>query len=171
MGKRPLEVAPEAAELASLLNARFTEAKFSQARISRELSISRPRVAAILDASSAMTVSELLQLSAMLGLEPGQLLAEAEARLAAATEPTPTEEVAEVHTLPIHRRDIPPIPEGLAARRVPSSPAEDEEELPDFSQMAARTVSDEQYQRIMARKKFLDNLGEGVDYDPDGWAD
>lgn len=81
MGKRPLEVAPEAAELASLLNVRFTEAGFSQARISRELSISRPRVAAILDASSAMTVSELLQLSALLDLEPGQLLAEAEARL------------------------------------------------------------------------------------------
>lgn len=80
MGKRPLEVAPEAAELASLLSARFTEAGFSQARISRELSISRPRVAAILDASSAMTVSELLQLSALLDLEPGQLLAEAEAR-------------------------------------------------------------------------------------------
>lgn len=80
MGKRPLEVAPEAAELASLLSARFTEAGFSQARISRELSISRPRVAAILDASSAMTVSELLQLSALLDLEPGQLLADAEAR-------------------------------------------------------------------------------------------
>lgn len=80
MGKRPLEVAPEAAELASLLSARFTEAGFSQARISRELSISRPRVAAILDASSAMTVSELLQLSALLDLEPGQLLAETEAR-------------------------------------------------------------------------------------------
>ena len=78
MGKRPLEVAPEAADLASLLNARFTEAGFSQARISRELSISRPRVAAILDASSAMTVSELLQLSALLELDPGQLLAEAE---------------------------------------------------------------------------------------------
>lgn len=83
MGKRPLEVAPEAAELASLLNTRFTAAGFSQARISRELSISRPRVAAILDASSAMTVSELLQLSALLDLEPGQLLAEAEARAAA----------------------------------------------------------------------------------------
>ena len=80
MGKRPLEVAPEAAELASLLNIRFTEAGFSQARISRELSISRPRVAAILDASSAMTVSELLQLSALLELDPGQLLSEAEAR-------------------------------------------------------------------------------------------
>ena len=83
MGKRPLEVAPEAAELASLLNVRFTEAGFSQARISRELSISRPRVASILDASSAMTVSELLQLSALLDLDPGQLLAEAEARAAA----------------------------------------------------------------------------------------
>ena len=80
MGKRPLEIAPEAAELASLLNVRFTEAGFSQARISRELSISRPRVAAILDASSAMTVSELLQLSALLELDPGQLLAEAETR-------------------------------------------------------------------------------------------
>lgn len=80
MGKRPLGVAPEAAELASLLSARFTEAGFSQARISRELSISRPRVAAILDASSAMTVSELLQLSALLDLEPGQLISEAETR-------------------------------------------------------------------------------------------
>lgn len=82
MGKRPLEVAPEAAKLASFLNTRFAEAGFSQARISRELSISRPRVAAILDASSAMTVTELLQLSALLGLEPGQLLAEAETRAA-----------------------------------------------------------------------------------------
>ena len=108
MGKRPLEVAPEAAELASLLNVRFTEAGFSQARISRELSISRPRVAAILDASSAMTVSELLQLSALLGLEPGQLLAEAEARAAAdsdASAPLPDDwEVS------------------LAARRVENSP-------------------------------------------------
>lgn len=76
MGKHPLEVAPEAAKLASFLSARFAEAGFSQARISRELSISRPRVAAILDASSAMTVTELLQLSALLGMEPGQLLAE-----------------------------------------------------------------------------------------------
>lgn len=54
---------------------------------------------------------------------------------------------------------------------VPSPPVEDEEELPVFSQMAARTVSDEQYRRIMARKRFFDDLGEGVDYDPDGWAD
>ena len=108
MGKRPLEVAPEAAELASLLNVRFTEAGFSQARISRELSISRPRVAAILDASSAMTVSELLQLSALLGLEPGQLLAEAEARAAT---------VSDVSV---------PLPDdwevSLAARRVDGSP-------------------------------------------------
>jgi len=108
MGKRPLEVAPEAAELASLLNVRFTEAGFSQARISRELSISRPRVAAILDASSAMTVSELLQLSALLGLEPGQLLAEAEARAAA---------ISDVSV---------PLPDdwevSLAARRVDDSP-------------------------------------------------
>lgn len=108
MGKRPLEVAPEAAELASLLNVRFTEAGFSQARISRELSISRPRVAAILDASSAMTVSELLQLSARLDLEPGQLLAEAEARAAA-------------------NRDVSvPLPDdwevSLAARRVEDTP-------------------------------------------------
>lgn len=108
MGKRPLEVAPEAAELASLLNVRFTEAGVSQARISRELSISRPRVAAILDASSAMTVSELLQLSALLDLEPGQLLAEAEARAAA-------------------NRDVSvPLPDdwevSLAARRVEDTP-------------------------------------------------
>ena len=153
MGKRPLEVAPEAAELASLLNVRFAEAGFSQARISRELSISRPRVAAILDASSAMTVSELLQLSALLDLDPGQLISEAESRLA--TEAEETSITSPAPTLQV----------------VPSSPVEDEEELPDFSQMAARTVSDEQYQRIMARKRFFDDLGEGVDYDPDGWAD
>lgn len=117
MGKRPLEVAPEAAELASLLNVRFTEAGFSQARISRELSISRPRVAAILDASSAMTVSELLQLSALLDLEPGQLLAEAEARAAA-------------------NRDVSvPLPDdwevSLAARRVDDSPESREEAFLD----------------------------------------
>mgnify|MGYP002746401800 FL=1 len=117
MGKRPLEVAPEAAELASLLNVRFTEAGFSQARISRELSISRPRVAAILDASSAMTVSELLQLSALLDLEPGQLLAEAEARAAA-------------------NRDVSvPLPDdwevSLAARRVDDSPESREDAFLD----------------------------------------
>lgn len=56
-------------------------------------------------------------------------------------------------------------------RAVPSSPVEDEEERPVFSQMAARSVSDEQYRRIMARKRFFDDLGEGVDYDPDGWID
>ena len=100
MGKRPLEVAPEAAELASLLNVRFTEAGFSQARISR--------VAAILDASSAMTVSELLQLSALLDLEPGQLLAEAEARAAADSDVSvPLPDDWEV---------------SLAARRVENSP-------------------------------------------------
>ena len=108
MGKRPLKVAPEAAELASLLNVRFTEAGFSQARISRELSISRPRVAAILDASSAMTVSELLQLSALLELDPGQLLAEAETK----AQPDSGAEI--------------PLPDDweitLAARRVENSP-------------------------------------------------
>ena len=117
MGKRPLEVAPEAAELASLLNVRFTEAGFSQARISRELSISRPRVAAILDASSAMTVSELLQLSALLDLDPGQLLAEAEARAAA------------VSGVSI------PLPDdwevSLAARRVENSPESREDAFLD----------------------------------------
>ena len=120
MGKRPLEVAPEAAELASLLNVRFTEAGFSQARISRELSISRPRVAAILDASSAMTVSELLQLSALLDLEPGQLLAEAEARLKDGSyQPV---------LLPAFDDDLPEDAEFvLAARRVdPDSPEERE---------------------------------------------
>lgn len=108
MGKRPLEVAPEAAELASLLNVRFTEAGFSQARISRELSISRPRVASILDASSAMTVSELLQLSALLDLDPGQLISEAE---------TKTQSASEMNI---------PLPDdweiSLAARRVDESP-------------------------------------------------
>ena len=120
MGKRPLEVAPEAAELASLLNVRFTEAGFSQARISRELSISRPRVAAILDASSAMTVSELLQLSALLDLEPGQLLAEAEARL--------NDGSYQPMMFPAFDDDLPEDAEFiLAARRVdPDSPEERE---------------------------------------------
>ena len=121
MGKRPLEVAPEAAELASLLNVRFTEAGFSQARISRELSISRPRVAAILDASSAMTVSELLQLSALLDLDPGQLLAEAEARLKDDGSYQPV-------LLPAFDDDLPEDAEFvLAARRAdPDSPEERE---------------------------------------------
>ena len=121
MGKRPLEVAPEAAELASLLNVRFTEAGFSQARISRELSISRPRVAAILDASSAMTVSELLQLSALLDSEPGQLLAEAEARLKDDGSYQPV-------LLPAFDDDLPEDAEFvLAARRAdPDSPEERE---------------------------------------------
>ena len=121
MGKRPLEVAPEAAELASLLNVRFTEAGFSQARISRELSISRPRVAAILDASSAMTVSKLLQLSALLDLEPGQLLAEAEARLKDDGSYQPV-------LLPAFDDDLPEDAEFvLAARRAdPDSPEERE---------------------------------------------
>lgn len=137
MGKRPLEVAPEAAELASLLNARFTEAGFSQARISRELSISRPRVAAILDASSAMTVSELLQLSALLDLEPGQLLAEAEAEARSA--------------------EALPAPVALPSLRGPVL-AEDES-LPEGweTRLAARRVEDTPEAREDA---FLDSLGE-----------
>lgn len=160
-----------AQKIAEILEESTGEIGMSQNALAKKSGVSQAQISRIFSGKRDVSLTQLFSIALALGKSGSALLAEAEARLAAAIEPTPTEEVAEVHTLPIHRRDIPPIPEGLAARRVPSSPAEDEEELPDFSQMAARTVSDEQYQRIMARKKFLDNLGEGVDYDPDGWAD
>ena len=160
-----------AQKIAEILEESTGDIGMSQHALAKKCGVSQAQISRIFSGKRDVSLTQLFSIALALGKSGSALLAEAEARLAAATEPTPTEEVAEVHTLPIHRRNIPPIPEGLAARRVPSSPAEDEEELPDFSQMAARTVSDEQYQRIMARKKFLDNLGEGVDYDPDGWAD
>jgi DNA-binding helix-turn-helix protein len=160
-----------AQKIAEILEESTGEIGMSQNALAKKSGVSQAQISRIFSGKRDVSLTQLFSIALALGKSGSALLAEAEARLAAATEPTPTEEVAEVHTLPIHRRDIPPIPEGLAARRVPSSPAEDEEELPDFSQMAARTVSDEQYQRIMARKRFFDDLGEGVDYDPDGWAD
>ena len=160
-----------AQKIAEILEESTGEIGMSQNALAKKSGVSQAEISRIFSGKRDVSLTQLFSIALALGKSGSALLAEAEARLAAATEPTPTEEVAEVHTLPIHRRDIPPIPEGLAARRVPSSPVEDEEELPDFSQMAARTVSDEQYQRIMARKRFFDDLGEGVDYDPDGWAD
>ena len=160
-----------AQKIAEILEESTGEIGMSQNALAKKSGVSQAQISRIFSGKRDVSLTQLFSIALALGKSGSALLAEAEARLAAATEPTPTEEVAEVHTLPIHRRDIPPIPEGLAARRVPSSPVEDEEELPDFSQMAARTVSDEQYQRIMARKRFFDDLGEGVDYDPDGWAD
>lgn len=172
MPRAPKSLEPLDLQVAEVLNDLLQESGVSRNSIVVKAGIGNMRGRKIFFAESpAPTIGELSALALAFNTTASTLLAEAEARLAAATEPTPTEEVAEVHTLPVHGRDIPPIPEGLAARRVPSSPVEDEEELPDFSQMAARTVSDEQYQRIMARKKFFDNLGEGADYDPDGWAD
>ena len=160
-----------AQKIAEILEESTGEIGMSQNALAKKSGVSQAQISRIFSGKRDVSLTQLFSIALALGKSGSALLAGAGARLAAATEPTPTEEVAEVHTLPIHRRDIPPIPEGLAARRVPSSPAEDEEELPDFSQMAARTVSDEQYQRIMARKRFFDDLGEGVDYDPDGWAD
>lgn len=90
---------------------------------------------------SPVTVTVLDSICAALGVRMSAILAAAEARLTAET----TGQSVEVVPAP-------------ALRAVPS-PAEDmdEEELPDFSQMAARRVEESPEAREDA---FLDSLGE-----------
>lgn len=126
--------------------------KFSQEELSTISGIPRPTLTKILAGTSIIDLEQLAKIASALNTSVGALIQKAESRLAraeetSATSPTPT------------------------LQAVPSSPVEDKEELPDFSQMAARTVNDEQYRRIMERKRFFDDLDESVDYDPDGWAD
>ena len=91
---------------------------------------------------SPVTVTVLDSVCAALGVRMSAILAAAEARLTAETTGQSV--------------DVVPAP---ALRAVPSSPVEDmdEEELPDFSQMAARRVEDTPEAREDA---FLDSLGE-----------
>ena len=116
------ELRPEDAAAQRLLADAVRNSGRSQDSIGKEVGISQNRVSTILrGATPPVTVGELLAIAAAVGVSGAEIIEKAatEARLAAATEPTPTEEVAKVHTLPVHGRDIPPIPEGLAARRVP----------------------------------------------------
>ena len=126
--------------------------KFSQEELSTISGIPRPTLTKILAGTSIIDLEQLAKIASALNTSVGALIQKAESRLARAEETSTTS----------------PAPTLLA---VPSSPVEDEGELPDFSQMAARTVNDEQYRRIMEHKRFFDDLGESVDYDPDGWAD
>lgn len=143
MGRKPIEPGPLSLKVAEIL----LEAKQNRGLNFRDLaeksSVNRLRIQRCFNGEQHFYIDEISSLSRALGLQAWKVLREAEACLA--TEQTPRLSVI--------------------------ASTEDEEELPDFSQMAARTVSDEQYQRIMARKRFFDDLGEGVDYDPDGWAD
>lgn len=126
--------------------------KFSQEELSTISGIPRPTLTKILAGTSIIDLEQLAKIASALNTSVGALIQKAESRLARAEETSTTS----------------PAP---MLQAVPSSPVEDEEERPVFSQMAARTVSDEQYRRIMSRKRFFDDLGEGVDYDPDGWTD
>lgn len=125
---------------------------FSHEELSTISGIPRSTLTKILAGTSIIDLEQLAKIASALNTSVGAIIQKAESRLARAEETFTTS----------------PAP---TLQAVPSSPVEDEEELPNFSQMAARTVSDEQYRRIMARKRFFDDLGEGVDYDPDGWAD
>lgn len=126
--------------------------KFSQEELSTISGIPRPTLTKILAGTSIIDLEQLAKIASALNTSVGALIQKAESRLARAEETSATS----------------PAP---TLQAVPSSPVEDKEELPDFSQMAARTVNDEQYRRIMERKRFFDDLDESVDYDPDGWAD
>ena len=126
--------------------------KFSHEELSTISGIPRSTLTKILAGTSIIDLEQLAKIASALNTSVGAIIQKAESRLARAEETFTTS----------------PAP---TLQAIPSSPVEDEEELPNFSQMAARTVSDEQYRRIMARKRFFDDLGEGVDYDPDGWAD
>lgn len=139
--------------VAAVLRERADAMGVSGAELARRSGVSQAQISRIFTGQRSASVDHVIALSEALGSRGWRIIAEAERRLAA--------EAAAASTAS-------PAP---TLQAVPSSPVEDEEELPDFSQMAARTVSDEQYQRIMARKRFFDDLGEGVDYDPDGWAD
>ena len=107
----------------SLVAQVFSEKKelsgLSLRALENETGIDNSQLSRMLRGIKTMTADEAHALAQALDTPLSQIYAEAEARLAAATEPTPTEEVAKVHTLPVHGRDIPPILEGLAARRVP----------------------------------------------------
>lgn len=126
--------------------------KFSQEELSTISGIPRPTLTKILAGTSIIDLEQLAKIASALNTSVCALIQKAESRLARAEETSTTS----------------PAP---TLQAVPSSPVEDEEELPDFSQMAARTVNDEQYRQIMEHKRFFDDLGESVDYDPDGWAD
>lgn len=171
MGQKPLEIGTFEAQFAKLITAKNRARGGTVRSLADTSGVSRSRLDRILRGETSITVTDIERISSALGLESwkvffaiqtGRPYEEADAalaerlagrRLAAEAEETSTTSPAPT------------------LQAVPSSPVEDEEELPDFSQMAARTVSDEQYRRIMARKRFFDDLGEGVDYDPDGWAD
>ena len=126
--------------------------KFSQEELSIISGIPRSTLTKILAGTSIIDLEQLAKIASALNTSVGAIIQKAESRLARA------EETSTTSTAP-------------TLQAVPSSPVEAKEELPDFSQMAAHTVSNEQYRRIMARKRFLDDLGEGGDYDPDGRAD
>ena len=127
--------------------------KFSQEELSTISGLPRSTLTKILAGTSIIDLEQLAKIASALNTSAGDIIQKAESRLAAEAKETSTTSPAPT------------------LQAVPSSPVEPEEELPDFSQMAARTVSDEQYRRLMERKRFFDDLGEGVDYDPDGWAD
>ena len=119
--------------------------KFSQEELSTISGMPRSTLTKILAGTSIIDLEQLAKIASALNTSVGAIIQRAESRLTRAEETSITS----------------PAP---TLQAVPSSPVEDEEELPDFSQMAARTVSDEQYRRIMTRKRFFDDLGEGVAY-------
>ena len=108
-----------AQKIAEILEESTGEIGMSQNALAKKSGVSQAQISRIFSGKRDVSLTQLFSIALALGKSGSALLAEAEARLAAATEPTPTEEVAKVHTLPVHGRDIPPIPEGLAARRVP----------------------------------------------------
>lgn len=108
-----------AQKIAEILEESTREIGMSQNALAKKSGVSQAQISRIFSGKRDVSLTQLFSIALALGKSGSALLAEAETRLAAATEPTPTEEVAKVHTLPVHGRDIPPIPEGLAARRVP----------------------------------------------------
>ena len=113
--------------------------KFSQEELSTISGLPRSTLTKILAGTSIIDLEQLAKIASALNTSAGDIIQKAESRLAAEVEETST--TSSAPTL----------------QAVPSSPVENEEELPDFSQMAARRVENSPEAREDA---FLDSLGE-----------
>ena len=115
----------------------------------------------ILGAEREIKVTQLEQLATAFGITPVDILIRAQ-------------EIRERSEVMREAEERLNTPSASVVPLVPAPDVPDSSEAPgalDFSLMAANTVPEAEYERIMARKRFFDDLGEGVDYDPDGWAD
>lgn len=107
----------EVEDFGSLVAQVFSEKKelsgLSLRALENETGIDNSQLSRMLRGIKTMTADEAYVLAQALDTPLSQIYAEAEARLAASTQ------ASNVYELRLRGQDIPPIPEGLAARKVP----------------------------------------------------